>query len=78
MTQELYILTPPVLLDGSKDSYMIYLEKEQNQLYSSLEEIGIGNPEDLSLLRFYSLIDKKESDKLRSEQKQRSNGKGRI
>lgn len=78
MTRQLYTLNSPILLDGSQNSYMIQLEKEQNQMYASLEELGIQNPENLSLLKFNSLIEKKEDDNMKAQQKSRRNGQGRA
>jgi len=66
----------PNLLDGNKGSIDIEIEKEQNQLMVALEEMGISNPEKLSVLKFYSLVEKKELDKKEKSVKQ--NGKGRI
>ena len=74
MTQGLYTFSPPILLDGSPDSYVIHLEKEQSQLYIAIEELGISNSEELSLLRFYSLIDKKEADNIKKQQNARKHG----
>lgn len=74
MTQNLYTMTPPILLDGSQGSYIMQLEKEQSQLYFAIEEMGISNPEGLSLLKFYSLIDKKEAENLKKQQNARKHG----
>ena len=58
----------PKALDGGEDSYIILQERQFAELGARLRERGYRDPERLSVLRFYSLLDTIEADNRRKKE----------
>lgn len=54
-----HMIKPEVIL-GDKSSAYVRHEKTHNELYNILEGQGISRPEEISVMRFYTLIEQKE------------------
>lgn len=70
----LSLINPEVVL-GHKDSVFVRTEVLHAELYSILESNGINRPEELSLLRFYGLLDQREKSKPKTSKPVNSNGR---
>ena len=70
-------ISAPDLLDMTNESRFVQNEVEHAELYALLESKGIARPEELTLVRFYGLIQqkKKENDRIRKANKSLRNGR---